>query len=472
MDIAQQLQELHHLHQSGALSDEEFAQAKQAVLGGKLGESKTVNPGMAREPPDVAEDEGVVAEVVVSGHMWGGGVWFKVMFDGELLGEHTLREGCKLSVQTTPGDHTLKVAYGTAGGKTAKETKIYAVSFPEIGSYRVTLTAKSGFLGKNPEFADAVSVLFLAPAADQDVSAAMPTSAPSADPSAVPEAAPAEVPLPETISCKVRTGWSLRHSTDLILGPDRVQLGDRELLATDVEWIRCHEESITQGGRTTIGKLMELGNPSTSLKFSLCDSAFSKGNTAVFPRILSIVNQFYAPRIVRKMIDTLASGGSFNIGKLRFTPIGVEIPKSKYLILSDKPVAVPWARVSYGFGAVRAAKRAAILNIITGIGLNQAGVYVFDSASEHPDSTGYEEKLWTPNACLIEPLVQNMREHPEISGGPWYVAREKQKVGPFVWSQLLNMASGGMLQPAEMLLQEGATEWLAAATIPGLFSEE
>src|SRR5262249_7239095 len=101
-----------------------------------------------------------------------------------------------------------------------------------------------------------------------------------------------------------------------------------------------------------------------------------------------------------------------------------------------------------------------------------AGAYVFDSASEHPDSTGYEEKLWTPNACLIEPLVQYMREHPEISGGPWYVAREKQKVGPFVWSQLLNMASGGMLQPAEMLLQEGATEWLAAVTIPGLFSEE
>jgi hypothetical protein len=472
MDISQQLRELHQLHQSGALSDEEFAKAKQAVLGDKLGESKTVNPGKASEPPDVGKGNGVIAEVVVSGHLWGGGAWFKVMFNGELLGEHTLREGCKLSFQTTPGDHTLKVTCGAAGEKAAKETKIYAVSFPEIGSYRVTLTAKTGLLGKNPEFADAVSVLLLAPAAGQEVSATMPTSVPSADPTAVPEAAPAEVPLSEPISCKVRTGWSLRHSTDLILGPDRIRLGDRELLATDVEWIRCYEESIAQGGRPTITKQMELGNPSTSLKFNLCDSAFSKGNTAVFPRILSIVNQFYAPRIVRKMIDTLASGGSFNIGKLRFTPIGVEIPKTKYLIFSDKPAAVPWARAKCGFGAVRAAKRAAILNIITGIGLNHAGAYVFDSASEYPDSTGYEEKLWTPNACLIEPLVQYMREHQEISGGPWYVARDKQKVGPFVWSQLLKMASDGTLQPAEMLLQEGATKWSAAATIPGLFSGE
>src|SRR5262249_44634026 len=171
MDIARQLQELRQLHQSGALSDEEFANAKQAVLGGKLGESKTVNPGMASEPPDVVKGKGVVAEVIVSGHMWGGGAWFKVMFNGELLGEHTLREGCKRSFKTTPGDHTLKVASGTAGGKAAKATKIYAVSFPEIGSYRVTLTAKTGLLGKNPEFADAVSVLLLAPAAGQEVSA-------------------------------------------------------------------------------------------------------------------------------------------------------------------------------------------------------------------------------------------------------------------------------------------------------------
>jgi hypothetical protein len=390
MDIAGQLKELHQLHQSGALTDEEFAQAKQAVLAGKVVESKTVDPGRAGGSPDVVKGKGVLAEVVP------------------------------------------------------------------------------------------------APAAGPGGPAAIPTSVPYPDPTAVPNAAPAETPLSETVSCKVRTGWSLRHSTDLIIGPDRIRLGDRELLATEVEWIRCEEETITNRGRTTITEWLELGNSTTSLKFNLCDSVFSKGNTAVFPQILSIVYQSYGPRILQKLIDTLAGGSSFNIGKLRFTPIGVEIPKKKYLILSDKPVAVPWARVRCGSPPGQSASRAAIRKILTGVGWRRAGgVFVFDSATEHQlstvgsvvgtdsgYSTSHEEGPWTPNVSLVAPLVQFMVGHPEISGGPWYVAREKQKVGPLAWSQLLKMASGGMLQPADMLLQEGAEKPLAAATIPGLFSGE
>jgi hypothetical protein len=62
-----------------------------------------------------------------------------------------------------------------------------------------------------------------------------------------------------------------------------------------------------------------------------------------------------------------------------------------------------------------------------------------------------------------------MQEHPEISGGPWYVARNKQKVGPFVWSQLLRMVSAGMIQPEDMLLQEAGEKWSTAAAVPGLF---
>ena len=286
MDIAGQLKELHQLHESGALTDEEFAKAKQAVLAGTLGESKTVNPGKAGQPPDVVKGKGVPAKAVP------------------------------------------------------------------------------------------------APAAAPEEPAAIPTSVPSTDPTAVPDAAPAEAPPSETVSCKVRMGWSLRHSTDLTIGPDRIRLGDRELLATEVEWIRCEEETITNRGRTTITEWLELGNSTTSLKFNLCDSAFSKGNTAVFPQILSIVYRCYGPRILQKMIDTLASGGSFNIGKLRFTPIGVEIPKKKYLIISDKPVAVPWARVKCGSPPGQSASRAAMRNILIGVGWRRAGG-VFEIGRAH-----------------------------------------------------------------------------------------
>jgi DNA-directed RNA polymerase subunit RPC12/RpoP len=175
-DIAVQLQQLHQLHGSGALSDEEFAQAKQAVLGDTPAESKTVNQGASEKPPDIVNRKSVVAEVVVSGHTWGGGAWFTVMFNDEFLGQYTLRTGCKLTIQTTPGDHTLKVACGTVGITVAKDTKVYAVPFPESGNYRITLQAKTGFLSMNPRFADASSILFLAPAGRQGVPATAPTA--------------------------------------------------------------------------------------------------------------------------------------------------------------------------------------------------------------------------------------------------------------------------------------------------------
>lgn len=54
----------------------------------------------------------------------------------------------------------------------------------------------------------------------------------------------------------------------------------------------------------------------------------------------------------------------------------------------------------------------------------------------------------------------------------WYVARNKQRIGPFSSAQLRQMASSGQLMPTEMVLQRGETKWCAAGALQGLFPRE
>ncbi len=301
----------------------------------------------------------------------------------------------------------------------------------------------------------------------------------------------------ETYTFKVKKGLSLRHNIDLTLTPDRVRLGDCELPAAEVEWIRHHGYTSNYSGiKTGTNRGMALGNSTTTLQFGLADMLYSTKRTKVFPEILSLVLRFYGSRIVEGMIDTLASGGNFSVGKLRFTPTGVEFPKKKHLVLSDKPVAVPWARIICGGNdyrleqEVRQARgnmRQGLAQIITGhaggAGVVKCdGVFLADSATSHQPkvlshllgidsfySTSHEENSWTPNACLVEPVVRFMQEHPEISGGPWFATPNNQKLGPFYWSQLRQMAAGGLLQRSDMVMQDGTDRWLAAISVPGLF---
>jgi HJR/Mrr/RecB family endonuclease len=42
---------------------------------------------------------------------------------------------------------------------------------------------------------------------------------------------------------------------------------------------------------------------------------------------------------------------------------------------------------------------------------------------------------------------------------PWYIARNNHRLGPFAWTQVQQMAAGGMLQVTDMLLQNGAQKW-------------
>ena len=51
----------------------------------------------------------------------------------------------------------------------------------------------------------------------------------------------------------------------------------------------------------------------------------------------------------------------------------------------------------------------------------------------------------------------------------WWVARNKQKTGPYSWSHMRQMADSGNLRPTDMVLQEGSGRWLAADAVPSLF---
>jgi GYF domain 2 len=52
----------------------------------------------------------------------------------------------------------------------------------------------------------------------------------------------------------------------------------------------------------------------------------------------------------------------------------------------------------------------------------------------------------------------------------WYVARGKEKFGPFSAVQLKALASQGRLSPTDMLHQEGMPKWVAASSVQGLFA--
>src|SRR5262245_33715548 len=53
-------------------------------------------------------------------------------------------------------------------------------------------------------------------------------------------------------------------------------------------------------------------------------------------------------------------------------------------------------------------------------------------------------------------------------GDHWYVARGKQKLGPFSFEELKERARTGGVLPVEMVLQEGTDRWRSAGEVEGL----
>jgi predicted Ser/Thr protein kinase len=54
----------------------------------------------------------------------------------------------------------------------------------------------------------------------------------------------------------------------------------------------------------------------------------------------------------------------------------------------------------------------------------------------------------------------------------WYLARNRQKVGPLSPAEMRQMVRSGQLSPGDMVLQEGTQKWVEARSVTGLFGEE
>jgi hypothetical protein len=54
----------------------------------------------------------------------------------------------------------------------------------------------------------------------------------------------------------------------------------------------------------------------------------------------------------------------------------------------------------------------------------------------------------------------------------WYFARHKQKLGPFSWNQLRQLAAFGLLQRSDHVLQEGTPKWREAGAVADLFPRQ
>jgi hypothetical protein len=54
----------------------------------------------------------------------------------------------------------------------------------------------------------------------------------------------------------------------------------------------------------------------------------------------------------------------------------------------------------------------------------------------------------------------------------WYVGGpDKKAYGPYGFSRLRDYVKAGKVKPDSFLLEEGSTEWVRAASVPGLFME-
>lgn len=51
----------------------------------------------------------------------------------------------------------------------------------------------------------------------------------------------------------------------------------------------------------------------------------------------------------------------------------------------------------------------------------------------------------------------------------WFYAKDGKQLGPVSWEQLYQLASTGLIQPADLVWREGMPQWAQASTIPNLF---
>ena len=69
-----------------------------------------------------------------------------------------------------------------------------------------------------------------------------------------------------------------------------------------------------------------------------------------------------------------------------------------------------------------------------------------------------------------KPAAIHAGRGPEEKPTRWFLARNKQRLGPYSSSQLKQLADAGNIIPADMILKEGRQKWVNAGSVRGLFT--
>jgi hypothetical protein len=75
---------------------------------------------------------------------------------------------------------------------------------------------------------------------------------------------------------------------------------------------------------------------------------------------------------------------------------------------------------------------------------------------------------FTPPAERAAPVAVPARA--ESGSARWFLARNKQRLGPYTSAQLKQFADAGQIQPEDMIHREGRQKWVSAGSIKGLFT--
>jgi hypothetical protein len=109
-------------------------------------------PPLGSVPPPVPDAQNrVTGTIEVSRQFTGGLMWYRITFDGTVLGESRLMKGGRFEFESTTGEHQLEVEH--TGALLMTKLRTFTVSFPKPGTYLIEVKPTQGFLGTNPGFA-------------------------------------------------------------------------------------------------------------------------------------------------------------------------------------------------------------------------------------------------------------------------------------------------------------------------------
>lgn len=135
---------------------------------------------------------------------------------------------------------------------------------------------------------------------------------------------------------------------------NRVTFGDKMMTCESVEWIKIGAlTQIVNFVKTGSSYNIEMSDGRTTISIQISDVMYGKSGKRLFEEIHDAVMDCVGIKVLNKLLQRLSSGGTFEIGPMRFSRQGVTMPRHGF-IFNDGEALVPWSSIvfSYGNGSV------------------------------------------------------------------------------------------------------------------------